>query len=72
MTDDPRYHGLGHLAQNALSWVVNVGGTPYASDLPSLHSLAANGYATRHNDGTWHATDAGRALLPPRMHKEKK
>lgn len=63
------YASLGHPAQIALSWLVNVGGRPWSSDLPSLHGLAADGYAEAHPDGTWTATQAGRDLLPAHMHR---
>jgi hypothetical protein len=35
------YAALSLPRQLALSWVVNVGGRPWSSDLPSLHGLAA-------------------------------
>jgi hypothetical protein len=54
--------GLGTYQQNALRWLVNHGGTAYASDLTALRALAARGLAVVDEAGRWTATDAGREL----------
>ena len=49
--------------QTTLRWLVTTGGTPHPSDLPHLHALAADGLAHHDaDDGTWRATDRGRAV----------
>ena len=57
------YPALPLAHQTTLRWLVTTGGTPHPSDLPHLHALAADGLAHHDaDDGTWRASDKGRAV----------
>lgn len=59
--------GLGLSGQCTLRWLVNIGGHPYASDLPNLRGFARDGLAVVDEAGRWSVTDEGRAVYATRL-----